>query len=58
MICLIVQKTTISLFIRRSSLAVFINSWSRCAWDRVFSMCLLLLSTNFGMLETVTPLGF
>ena len=31
---------TISLFIRRFSLAVFINSWSRCAWDEVFS-CLV-----------------
>ena len=42
-------------FIMRFSLAVFISSRSLCAWERVFSMCLLLLSTNLGMLERVTP---
>lgn len=44
----------ISFFIMRS-LAVFISSYSLCAWEIVFSMCLLLLSTNLGMLESVTP---
>ena len=52
------KDLTISFFIRRSSLAVFTNGWSRCPWDRVFSMCLLLLSTIFVMLETAAPLGF
>lgn len=38
MSCLILQMTLISLYIRRSSLKLFINRWSCCTWEIVFSI--------------------
>ena len=38
MSCLILQMTLISLYIRRSSLKLFINRWSCCTWEMVFSI--------------------
>lgn len=45
------NKSIIYFITRGSSLVVFINSWSCCDWDSAFSISLLLLSTNLGMLE-------
>ena len=55
MSCLLLEMTSfLSFFIRKSCLMVFINSCSCCAWDSVFSICLLLLSTNLAILERDT----